>query len=119
MRDYREKNKNRTEIDPNAPLGSTIFLTDTIWTFKQKTNKACEDLAARVKFGSHLYKTVKLGAGYKLEIEHEGKWHELQDNFTFGDYSHLGFTFENSTKKSFNLRFSMVDQVKTRSKQRQ
>merc|ERR1719487_517419 len=87
--------------------------------FKRKTTDACEELATKVKYGSHLYKTVKLGAGYKLEVEHEGKWHELQDNFTFGDYGHLGVNFKNSTKIIFNFRFSMVDAVKLRHESRQ
>merc|ERR1719359_1490017 len=93
-----DRHTNRTEVR------TPVFLTDSIWTFKRKTNDACEELASKVKFGSHLYKTVKLGAGYKLEIEHEGKWHELQDNLPFADYNHLGLNFKNSTKILFNPR---------------
>merc|ERR1719163_2241043 len=107
--------KNLTEV------AEPVFLTDSIWTFKRKTNEACEELASKVKFGSHLYKTVKLGAGYKLEVEYpenSGKWHELQDNLTFGDYNHPGLNFKNSTKMIFNLRFTMVDSAKVRAEAR-
>merc|ERR550514_2545843 len=109
---FEDNKKNRTEVQ------QPVFLTDSIWTFKRKTNDACELLAGKVKFGSHLYKTVKLGAGYKCEIEHEGKWHELQDNLTFSDYSQLGLNFKNSTKILFNLRFTMVDAAKVRAEAR-
>merc|ERR1719359_2799675 len=96
-----DRHTNRTEVR------TPVFLTDSIWSFKRKTNDACEELAGKVKFGSHLYKTVKLGAGYKLELEdNDGKMHELQDNMTFADYAHLGMNFMNSTKMFFNLKFS-------------
>jgi hypothetical protein len=112
----REANKkNRTEVE------EPVFLTDSIWTFKRKVNEACEELAndeKRIKFGSHLYKTVKLGAGYKLEVEHEGKWYELQDNLTFGDYHQYGLTFKNTTKMIFNVRFTMIDSAKVRAESR-
>jgi hypothetical protein len=65
-----------------------------------------------------LYKTVKLGAGFKCEIEHEGKWHELQDNLTFGDYHHFGLTFKNTVKNFFNIRFTMIDAAKQRAASR-
>merc|ERR1719379_581727 len=92
---FEARTKDRPEVE------QPVFLTDTIWTFKRKVNDACELLSGKVKFGSHLYKTVKLGAGYKCEIEHEGKWYELQDNLTFSDYSQLGLNFKNSTKMMF------------------
>ena len=46
--------------------------------------------------------------------ENSGKWHELQDNLTFGDYNHLGLNFKNSTKRVFNLKFTMIDSAKVR-----
>jgi hypothetical protein len=113
MKHYMESGKkNRTEVD--AP----VYLTDSIWSFKRKTNEACEALASKVKFGGHLYGTVKLGAGYKLEVEHEGKWHELQDGLTFGDYSHLGFNFKSTTSTFFNVRFVILDPAKVRQESR-
>jgi len=103
-REYMDRNKqNKTEVDDQ------IYLSDSIWTFKRKVNQACEELASKVKFGGHLYKSIHLGAGYKLEVEHEGKWHELEDNLTFGDYSHLGLNFKSTTQTCYNVRFTMID----------